>query len=183
MCVDAAAAPGCLPAAASGSADDVVCFWRLSDQAEDDDPTIGERASKVGSRVEDPVAPSPSSSGLLQRAAEARLSQQGCNDVAFSDDGRVLACAGWDGRVRLFSVPRRRKYHASVQLLANLSYHQSQVGNSETWRRLNSDCQHQPLCRSPAFGSALDGWGCWLQPRETRRLRFGGSLPRMTANE
>ncbi len=37
------------------------------------------------------------------------LRQAGTNDVAVRPDGRLFACAGWDGRARLYTLRKRQE--------------------------------------------------------------------------
>ncbi|GAX83964.1 hypothetical protein CEUSTIGMA_g11388.t1 [Chlamydomonas eustigma] len=143
MCLTVA--PGsCL--AASGAADSKLCCWSLPTSV----PTLtcstksslragapchGEDLRPVGvttigscTRSAGAICKDDDSTHLLSLVSgDLQLSQPGCNGLDFSPDGRMLASAGWDGKVRLFKTPRQSEKSKKRNLLGVLEYHQSQV--------------------------------------------------------
>ena len=117
--------------ASSGSADDTLCFWSLSGEAEDGGAAAEEVEEVIGHGGEQGgMARSAAGGaggtagcvrGALRKVHEVKLPVPGCNHLACSADGRVLASAGWDGKVRLFSASKKRRP------LAVLEYHAAQV--------------------------------------------------------
>ena len=117
--------------ASSGSADDTLCFWSLSGEAEDGGAAAEEVEEVIGHGGEQGgMARSAAGGaggtagcvcGALRKVHEVKLPVPGCNHLACSADGRVLASAGWDGKVRLFSASKKRRP------LAVLEYHSAQV--------------------------------------------------------
>ena len=103
--------------AVSGAADSILCCWDLHSC------THIPSARKGPPHPLEPSSSSSAATMTLQRAAftpQITLSaaSPGCNRLAISADGRALAAAGWDGKVRLFSMVSKKR-----RTLAVLDYH------------------------------------------------------------
>ena len=97
--------------AASGSADDMLCIWRLSlgsggqpSASTTGATALGEGPAGVGpgsrawSLAADP-AEGAGRCGTLRLQHQVKLPQAGVGDVAYRQDGKLLAVSGWDGKV------------------------------------------------------------------------------------
>ena len=92
--------------AVSGAADSALCFWDLplpGGPPSLDPPSHrgqgadgGEAGGGSGGVVVDGEGPQ---GGGLHRMASTALPSPGCNRLALTADGRVLASGGWDGKV------------------------------------------------------------------------------------
>jgi WD40 repeat protein len=72
--------------AVTGSAGDQLCWWAGGDSQD----------GGTGALAESSI---PGSSAFLHKRSESHLSHSGVADLVFRADGRVLAAAGWDGKV------------------------------------------------------------------------------------
>eukprot|EP00195_Chlamydomonas_chlamydogama_P014825 CAMPEP_0202910420 /NCGR_PEP_ID=MMETSP1392-20130828/52023_1 /ASSEMBLY_ACC=CAM_ASM_000868 /TAXON_ID=225041 /ORGANISM="Chlamydomonas chlamydogama, Strain SAG 11-48b" /LENGTH=339 /DNA_ID=CAMNT_0049600527 /DNA_START=167 /DNA_END=1186 /DNA_ORIENTATION=- len=115
--------------AVSGAADDQLCWWKL--QSSPPSPgqavamvhhhaaTSAQQADVEGCQQLEEVQ-GQAAQRTMKRSKQMTINSSGLADVAYRPDGRLLASAGWDGKVRLFSTKRKEP-------LAVLRYHTGQA--------------------------------------------------------